>query len=246
LKLSTKDPKKLADIKMHRFDDQNLLLVRTASEYPEEQLIEKSFEPWVKLEIITPTTYMASIIDLVKKHRGIYKNSEYITSKFKDSTFEYVILSFEIPTAEIITNFFDKLKSISQGYASMDYDQIDYREADVVKVSILVNYENVESLAFITHRAFAQKRGKNVVETLSNVIPRQQFQVPVQAAISGKIIARADIRAYRKDVIEKLYGGDVTRKKKLLEKQKKGKKRLKAYGKVEIPKEAFLAVLKSD
>lgn len=246
LKLTTKDQSKFETKGQVGFDKEGYLLVRTAGEYPRGELVEQAFEPWVRLEIITPSRYMGAVIELAKRYRGIYKTTEYLSSKGKLNVSDYVILKFEIPTAEIITNFFDKLKSLSQGYASMDYEYSRHREADIVKVTVLVNYEEVEALSFITHRSLSQSRAKALVEKLKEVIPRQQFQVPVQAAISGKIIAREDLRAYRKDVTAKLYGGDVTRKKKLLEKQKKGKKRMKKFGKVEIPKEAFLAVLKTD
>jgi GTP-binding protein LepA len=246
LELTTDDLSKLDIQTKASFDDEKKLLVRTSGEYPRTEFVSQAYEPWVKLEIITPNEYMSSIIELVKGARGIYKDTEYLSSKSEMSVSDYVVVKFEVPTAEIITNFFDKLKSISQGYASMDYEHLEYRKADIVKVDILVNQEIVEALSFIVHREFAESRSRRLVERLVEVIPRQQFQVPVQAAISGKIIARADIRAYRKNVTEKLYGGDVTRKKKLLEKQKKGKKRMKQFGKVEIPKEAFLAVLKTD
>ncbi|MBN2016008.1 elongation factor 4 [Candidatus Dojkabacteria bacterium] len=246
LKLTTKDDSKIGNLIQPKFDSEGLLLVRSAGEYPRQEVIEQAFEPWVKLEVVTPMRYMGAVIELAKEHRGIYKMTEYLTRKTKTDITDYVILEFEIPTAEIITNFFDRLKSLSQGYASMDYEHIDYKESEIAKVSIWVSHEAVEALSFITFKSFASKRAGALVERLAEVIPRQQFEIPVQAAISGKIIARADIRAYRKDVTEKLYGGDVTRKKKLLEKQKKGKKRLKMFGKVEIPKEAFLAVLKTD
>lgn len=246
LKLFTSDVRKLENLGPIKFDEEGFLLVRTSGEYPKQEVIEQAFEPWVSLEIITPSRYMGSIIELAKQHRGIYKTTEYLAPKSNLNITDYVILRFETPTAEIITNFFDKLKSLSQGYASMDYNFLKYEEADIVKVAVLVNYENVEALSFISHRKLADSRAKALVEKLKDVIPRQQFQVPIQCAISGKIIARADIRAYRKDVTEKLYGGDVTRKRKLLEKQKKGKKRMKMFGKVEIPKEAFLAILKTD
>lgn len=246
LKLTTKNPTKISRLTQPTFDKNNSLLVRNAGEFPKQEIIDQAFEPWVKVEIITPSKYMGPIIEFVKQQRGIYQTTEYLTVQIKSYVSDYVILKFEIPTAEIITNFFDNLKSLSQGYASMDYEHLDYRKADIVEVTILVNFESVEALSFISHKSFAQKRAQALVKKLADVIPRQQFQVPVQAAISGKIIARSDIRAFRKDVTAKLYGGDVTRKKKLLEKQKKGKKRMKQFGKVEIPKEAFLAILKND
>lgn len=246
LKLTTKDPEKIRTTGQIKFDEEGYLLVRTASEYPPQEIIKQSFEPWVRLEIITPQKYMGPIIELAKNHRGVYVTTEHLTSNINLKIANYIILRFEIPTAEIITNFFDRLKSLSQGYASMDYEPVEYRQADIVNVSILINYEGVEALSFIVNRKDAMARSRLLVDKLAEVIPRQQFQIPVQASISGKVIARADIRPFRKDVTAKLYGGDVTRKKKLLEKQKKGKKRLKRFGSVEIPKEAFLAVLKTD
>jgi GTP-binding protein LepA len=246
LKLTTGNARKLEGISQIQFDSEGKLLVRTASDYPKQELIKEAYEPWVSLEIVSPARYLGYMIELAKQHRGIYKTTEYLTAKGTQTMPDYVILKFEIPTAEIITNFFDKLKSLTQGYASMDYEPIGYREARITKVTILVNHEPVEALSFICHKDFALPRANYLVKKLKSVIPKQQFQVPIQAAISGKIIAREDIQAYRKDVLEKLYGGDVTRKRKLLEKQKKGKKRMKMFGKVAIPKEAFLEILKSD
>lgn len=246
IKLSTKDSAKVSNAAQTNFDKEGFLLVRTASEYPQQVIIEEAYEPWVKLEIITPARYMSQSIELVKRNRGSFLLSEYLNPGGRVKAGDYVILKFEIPTAEIITNFFDKLKSLSQGYASMDYEILDWRLADIVKVSVLVNHELVEALSFITHRDLSMKRAKKLVDRLADLIPRQQFEVPVQAAISGKIIARSNISPYRKNVTEKLYGGDVTRKRKLLEKQKKGKQRMKKFGRVEIPKEAFLAALKSN
>ncbi|MBU0975823.1 MAG: translation elongation factor 4 [Patescibacteria group bacterium] len=245
LQTNTKDPSKLETFSDPKFDEDELLLVRTAGEFPKQELIAQSYEPIVKLEIITPQKYMGTIIELVKERRGSYVTTEYLNPKSSVNIANYVILRFEIPTAEIIINFFDKLKSISSGYASMDYETLEYRKSDIAKVTILVNHETVEALSFISHKNSANKKAKALVDRLVEFIPRQQFQVPIQAAIGGKIIARADIRAYRKNVTEKLYGGDVTRKKKLLEKQKKGKKRMKEFGTVEIPREAFLQALKS-
>ena len=159
---------------------------------------------------------------------------------------KHAVVEYEIPTLEIIVNFFDKLKSLSHGYASMDYSFLEYRRGDIVKVALLVNGEPAEALSFLTHRDNSVRKGRDLVTKLKELIPRQQFKVPIQSAIGGQIIARETIDAYRKDVLAKLYGGDVTRKLKLLEKQKKGKKKMKAIGSVEIPKEAFLAALKID
>lgn len=246
LDLATDDASKIHQVTNLNYDDYGKLIVRTANEYPRQEIIEKAYEPWLKLEVITPTKYMGGVIELVKKHRGIYKKTEYLSRRQDKYMSNYVLLRFETPTAEIITNFFDSLKSISQGYASMDYENIGYKEADIVKVSILVNYEEIGALAFISHRPSAESKGRRLVEKLSKVIPQQQFKIPIQAAISGKVIARADVNAYKKNVTEKLYGGDYTRKKKLLQKQKKGKKRMKKFGKVNIPKDAFLQILKND
>jgi len=246
VKTITKNLEKLNVSSNNAFDEEGFLLVRTASEFPKREFIDQIYEPWVNLEIITPLEFMASLINLVKEHRGIYKSTEYLNSSKNSNIFDYIIVKFEIPTAEIITNFFDTLKSKSSGYASMDYTHIGYRPSDIEKVTILLNHEPIEALSFLTYSKFASKRGQAIVSKLVEVIPRQQFEIPVQAAIGGKFIARETIRAYRKDVLEKLYGGDVSRKKKQLEKQKKGKERLKKFGKVEVPREAFLAVLKTD
>lgn len=240
--LTTTDMSKLSNANPANISG-NILKVKKAAEFPDPSLIEKIEEPWAKLEIITPDSYIGSIMDLSTSHRGVYKNMEYITSEGVMGR-KHVILRFDIPTAEILTNYFDALKSITQGYASMDYEFYEYRQSDIVKVGIMINYQPVEALSFLTHRLHAESRGKKLAAKLTDIIPRQQFKVPIQAAIGGKIIARETINAYRKDVLAKLYGGDVTRKKKLLEKQKKGKKRMKMFGNIEIPKEAFLAALK--
>jgi len=241
--LTTKDTAKLSDVNTANLEG-NILKVKTAAEFPDLSLVEKVAEPWVRLEIITPDNYIGPIMELAKRHRALYKTMEYVSESHQIKTKKHVILKYEIPTAEIITNFFDSLKSISQGYASLDYEFLEYRSSDIVKVGILVNYEIVEPLSFLSHRQYAESRGRQLVAKLKDIIPKQQFKIPIQAAIGGKVIARETISAYRKDVTAKLYGGDVTRKKKLLEKQKKGKKRLKMFGKVEIPQEAFLLALK--
>lgn len=245
VKLSTKDYSKVPNINVSNIDSAtNIALVRTADEFPDGSLYDEVHEPWVKLDIITPEEYIGAIMELCQKSRGIYKAMNFL-SKNKNAK-QHAIIEYEMPTLEIITNFFDKLKSISHGYASMDYELLDYRKGDIVKVSILVNNEAAESLSFLTHKDNAQRRGREMVEKLKELIPKQQFKVPIQAAIGSMIIARETIDAYKKDVLAKLYGGDVTRKLKLLEKQKKGKKKMKAIGNVEIPKEAFLAALKID
>ncbi|MBN1332038.1 elongation factor 4 [Candidatus Dojkabacteria bacterium] len=244
IKLTTKDYSKIPNLNVANIEGE-YLNIRNAAEFPDMSLIEEVKEPWVKLEIITPEEYIGSIMEISQAARGVYKLMEYVTGDETIKGKKHVILKYEIPTGEIIVNYFDKLKSISQGYASMDYEFYEYRTSDIVKVSILVNYLEVEALSFLTHRDNSFAKGKAVVAKLKDIIPRQQFKVPIQSAIGGKVIARETIDAYKKDVTAKLYGGDVTRKKKLLEKQKKGKKRMKMFGKVEIPKEAFLEALKT-
>ncbi|MEP7104144.1 MAG: GTP-binding protein [Candidatus Dojkabacteria bacterium] len=243
VQLTTKDYAKLPNINVSNIDPvTNIATIRTAAEFPDGSFSDDTYEPWVKLELITPEEYIGPVMELCQKHRGVYKSMNYL-SRLSNSSKHAAIL-YEMPTVEIIVNFFDKLKSISHGYASMDYSFLDYRKGDIVKVSILVNDEPVEALSYLTHKDNAQRRGKEVVEKLVKIIPRQNFKVPIQAAIGGQVIARETIAAYKKDVLAKLYGGDVTRKLKLLEKQKKGKKKMKTFGKVEIPKEAFLEALK--
>lgn len=206
---------------------------------PDEGTIEEILEPWMKIQIYVPQSYIGPIMDLVINKRGVYETTEYL-----DTT--RVILHFDIPLSEIIIDFYDKLKSISQGYASLDYQFLDYRSGDLVKVEVLVNNDPVDALAMICHRDDAFHRGQKLVTKLKDLIPRQMFTVPVQAAIGKRVISRANVRAMRKDVLAKCYGGDVTRKKKLLEKQKKGKKRMKMIGSVEVPQEAFMALLSLD
>lgn len=206
---------------------------------PDEGTIDEIREPWMKIQIYVPQKYIGPVMDLVINKRGIYDTTEYL-----DAT--RVILHFEIPLSEIIIDFYDKLKSISQGYASLDYQFIEYRVGDLVKVEVLVNNDSVDALAMICHRDDAFYRGQRLVTKLKELIPRQMFVVPVQAAIGKRVISRANVKAMRKDVLAKCYGGDVTRKKKLLEKQKKGKKRMKMIGSVEVPQEAFMALLSLD
>lgn len=244
IKLATTDYSKVPQINTANIDPEtNIARIRTAAEFPDGSLYEEVFEPWVKMEILTPEDYVGDIMELAQKSRGVYKTTNYINKNLNTGE-RHAVLVYEMPTVEIITTFFDKLKSISRGYASMDYSFLEYRASDIVKVSILVNAEEAEPLSFLTHRSTAERRGKDMVAKLKDIIPRQQFKVPLQAAVGGNVIARETIQAYRKDVTAKLYGGDETRKRKLLDKQKKGKKKLKAFGKVEIPKEAFLAALK--
>lgn len=211
--------------------------IYSAGAMPDPSEIEEIAEPYVKLDIITPAQHLGSVMELLGTLRSTYKNTDYIDQ-------ERVLLTFEVPLTDIITNFHDDLKSVSSGYASMNYEIIGYRPYDLVKLDILVAGEKVEALSQVVPREKSLKLGKAIVEKLKVAIPKQNFQIALQAAIGGKIIARETITAFRKDVTSKLYGGDVTRKRKLLEKQKKGKKKMKNIGKVSIPSEAFLAVLK--
>ncbi len=213
--------------------------ISNPSELPQPGTFEKIEEPFVRGIIITPNNYMSPIIKLAQDRRGEYIS----TSTIDVNTVE---LTFEFPLGEIILDFFDKLKSVSSGYASMDYEFIGYREGDLVKLDILINGQKVDAFSVIIHRKRAYYMARAIVDKLKEVIPRQLFEVVIQAAIGNKIIARSSIKPMRKDVLAKCYGGDVTRKKKLLEKQKEGKKRMKMIGKVEVPQEAFLAVLKID
>lgn len=218
--------------------NKSIIYVKNAADFPDPSLIEKSFEPITKSTIITPKDYLGPILELCQDSRGELLNMEYRGSQ--------VILSYKIPLSELITDFHDTLKSRSQGYASLDYQISGLEEAEVVKLSILLNHDAVDALSMIVVKEKSESLGKVLVEKLKDVIPRQQFEIAVQAAIGGKIIARSDVRAYRKDVTQKLYGGDRTRKDKLLEAQKKGKKRLKTFGKVEIPQDAFFRLLSKD
>ena len=206
---------------------------------PSVEEIESIEEPIVRASIMTPTEYMGNIMSLCHERRGIYTNTEYLDSK-------RVNLHFDLPLNEIIYDFFDALKSRSKGYASLDYEFKGYEVSDLVKLDILINNEPVDALSFIIHREHAYARGRKMAENLQENIPRHQFEIPIQAAIGGKIIARETVRAYRKDVTAKCYGGDITRKRKLLEKQKEGKKRMRQVGNVEVPQEAFMSVLKLD
>ena len=211
--------------------------IYSATQMPDPSQLMEISEPYVKLEIITPATYLGAIMELMGTLRSSYLNTEYIDM-------ERVLLTFEVPLMDIIVNFHDDLKSVSSGYASMSYDLIGYQVSDLVKMDILLAEEPVEALSRIVPRDWAHREGKRIVEKLAGAIPRQNFTIPIQAALGGKVIARETIRPYRKDVISGLYGGDVTRKNKLLDKQKKGKKKMKNIGKVQVPSEAYLAVLK--
>ncbi len=211
--------------------------IYSAMDMPDPSILESIAEPYVKLEIITPAQYLGAIMELMSNLRSSYLNTEYLDQ-------ERILISFEIPLTDIIVNFHDDLKSATSGYASMSYEIIGYRTYDLVKMDILLAGERVEALSRIVPRERASSEGKKIVEKLAGAVPRQNFAIAVQAAIGGKVVARETIKPYRKDVIAKLYGGDVTRKNKLLDKQKKGKKKMKSVGNVQIPSEAYLAVLK--
>jgi GTP-binding protein LepA len=212
--------------------------IKSASSLPDPSRIAEIREPWIKGEIIVPQNYIGAVIQLIISKRGQQKNLSYID--------ERALISFEAPLANLLTDFYDQLKSVTSGYGSFNYELDDYRVEDLVKVDFYVASEIVDALSVMTHRSESQHLGRVVVDKLKEVIPRQNFQVPLQAAIGGKFIARADLSAYRKDVTTGLYGGDVSRKKKVLAKQAKGKKRMKRFGKVDIPSEAFTVMLKRD
>jgi len=211
--------------------------IESPAKLPDSTQVEEVREPFVHTTMFMPKEFIGTVMDLCTERRGMMKHMEYISEN-------RVSISFDLPMSEIIVDFYDKLKSRTRGYASMDYEPIGFRTADIIRVDILVNQEPVDALCFLTHRERAERRGRTMIEKLRKLIPRHQFQIPLQAAIGAKIIARENIAPYRKDVIAKCYGGDISRKRKLLEKQKEGKRRLKMVGNVEIPQEAFMAVLK--
>lgn len=217
--------------------DGKLIRIESPAELPEESMIEEIREPWMKIDVFTPLEYYGAVMDLAIKRRGLFVEQDYPTT-------DRVQLVFKIPLSEMIVDFFDQLKSRTRGYASLDYTFQEYRVDDLVKLEILVNGEPVDALATIVHREQAYHKGQAIISTLKDIIPRQLFVVPIQAYAAGRVISRANVKALRKDVLAKCYGGDVTRKRKLLEKQKRGKKRMKMVGNVEIPQEAFLAVLR--
>ncbi|MBO1097471.1 elongation factor 4 [Enterococcus casseliflavus] len=219
--------------------DGSMVVVDNPAEFPEPVTIDNVQEPYVKAQIMVPNDYVGAVMELSQRKRG-----DFVTMDYLDDYRVNVV--YEIPLSEIVFDFFDKLKSSTKGYASLDYEMSGYRTSKLVKMDILLNTEKVDALSFIVHRDFAYERGKAIVEKLKKLIPRQQFEVPIQAAIGQKIVARSDIKALRKNVLAKCYGGDVSRKRKLLEKQKEGKKRMKQIGSVEVPQEAFMAVLKMD
>ena len=216
--------------------DKSIVYVDSPSKMPERQKIKEIKEPYIKTNIFVPSEYIGPIMELCQNKRGNYVSMDYIDSTRVD-------IHYEIPLSEIVYDFFDKLKSYTKGYASFDYELIGYKASNLVKMDILLNGDIVDALSLIVHKDFAYNRGKAIVENLRKLIPRQQFEIPIQAVIGTKAIARSDIKAVRKNVLAKCYGGDVSRKRKLLEKQKEGKKRMKMVGSVEVPQEAFLAVL---
>lgn len=222
------------EVKMH---DGQIMRIDSPAALPDESLIEEIREPWMNVQIFTPTEFYGTVMDLVTKRRGVFISQEYPAPN-------RVQLNFQIPLSEIIVDFFDQMKSRTRGYASMDYQFAEYRPDKLVKLEILVNEEPVDALATIVHKNDAYHKGQAVISKLKDIIPRQLFVVPIQAYADGRVISRANVKALRKDVLAKCYGGDITRKKKLLEKQKRGKKRMKMVGNVEIPQEAFLAVLR--
>ncbi len=219
--------------------DGNIIFIDNPSTFPERVKIKKIKEPYIRTNIFVPSNYIGSIMELCQDKRGTYIGMEYI-----DKT--RVNIHYEIPLSEIVYDFFDKLKSYTKGYASFDYDLIGNKDSDLVKMDIQLNGEIVDALSIIVHKDFAYKRGRIIVDNLKNIIPRQMFEVPIQAVIGSKVIARSDIKAMRKNVLAKCYGGDITRKRKLLDKQKEGKKKMKQIGHVEIPSEAFLSVLSTN
>ena len=214
-------------------------MIDSPSKLPDKTLIKEIKEPFIKASIFTPSTYIGQVMELCQNKRGIYKGLDYI-----DKT--RVNIHYELPLAEIVYDFFNKLKSATKGYASFDYEVIGYKTSDLVKVDILLNGELVDALSIITHKDFSYNRGRLICENLKEIIPRQLFEVPIQAAIGSKVIARETVKQMRKDVLAKCYGGDVSRKRKLLEKQKEGKKKMKTIGSVELPSDAFLSILKVD
>jgi GTP-binding protein LepA len=213
------------------------IVIDSPVELPDPTTIAEMREPWVQIDVYTPTEFIGQVMDLVTRRRGEFKAQEYLDAR-------RVMLSYHIPLVEILTEFYNELKARTRGYASLDYHFEDYRPADMVRLDVLVNKDPVDALSMIVHRDQIYTKGQKLVSKLKEVIPRQQFDVPIQAAVGNKIVSRANVKAVRKDVTQKCYGGDITRKRKLLEKQKAGKKRMKMIGSVEIPQEAFMTILK--
>ena len=233
LDLITTAPSVIYNIYMN---DGEMRELHNPADMPDPVYIDRIEEPWIEAFIYVPDEYLGSILKLCQDRRGIQKNLTYVGGRAQ--------LTYELPLNEVVFDFYDRLKSISRGYASFDYHQIGHREGDLVKMTILVNGENVDALAMIVHRSQAESRGRHMCERMKDLIPRHLFKIPIQAAIGGRVIARETIAALRKDVTAKCYGGDITRKRKLLEKQKEGKKRMREYGSVQIPQEAFIAALR--
>jgi len=233
-----------------RKTDGTEIVIDNPAELPPPTEVLEIAEPWVRITIVCPDRYIGAVMDLVTGQRGLFEKMEYLQGEgaqpdgAKQAGDQRVLLEYKIPLSEILVDFYDELKSLTQGYASLDYHFSHYETARLQKLDILVNGEPVDALSLITHSENAQARGRELVQRLRQLIPRQLFDVPLQAAVGGRIVARETVRAMRKNVLAKCYGGDVTRKRKLLEKQKEGKKRMKRVGNVEIPQEAFLAVLR--
>jgi GTP-binding protein LepA len=220
--------------------DANVLEIHNPADWPDPSVIERVEEPWIEATIYVPDSYLGAVLKLCQDRRGVQRDLTYVGT----GSHARAMLRYELPLNEVVFDFYDRLKSISRGYASFDYHQVGHREGDLVKMSILVNGEPVDALSMIVHRGNAEARGRGMCERLKDLIPRHMFKIPIQAAIGGKVIARETIAALRKDVTAKCYGGDATRKRKLLEKQKEGKKRMREYGSVSIPQEAFIAALR--
>ncbi|WP_279479265.1 translation elongation factor 4 [Aureimonas sp. SK2] len=221
-----------------RMRNGEMVMLHNPADMPDTMQIEAIYEPWIKATILTPDDYLGNILTLCQERRGIQVDLSYVGKR--------AMVTYELPLNEVVFDFYDRLKSISKGYASFDYQLADYREGDLVKLSILVNAEPVDALSMLVHRTQAEKRGRAMCEKLKELIPNHLFKIPIQAAIGGKVVARETISALRKDVTAKCYGGDASRKRKLLDKQKEGKKRMRQFGKVDIPQEAFIAALKMD
>jgi GTP-binding protein LepA len=219
-------------------NDGEIRELHNPADLPDVTFIREIEEPWIKATILTPDEYLGAILKLCQDRRGLQRELSYVGSR--------AMLIYDLPLNEVVFDFYDRLKSVSRGYASFDYQLTDHRAGDLVKMQILVNEEPVDALAMLVHRARSEHRGRAMCEKLKELIPQHLFKIPIQAAIGGRIIARETISALRKDVTAKCYGGDVTRKRKLLDKQKEGKKRMRQFGKVEIPQEAFIAALKMD
>ena len=219
--------------------DGSVKMIDNPTNYPDPSEIAQAYEPMVNAHVYTPSEYVGNIMELCQNRRGVFRDMKYIDESRVD-------LHYELPLNEIVYDFFDVLKSRTRGYASYDYEMMGFVPSKLVKLDILLNGDVIDALSFIVHSDKAYERARKMAEKLKEHIPRQMFEIPIQAAVGGKIIARETIKALRKDVLAKCYGGDITRKKKLLEKQKEGKKRMRAFGTVEVPQEAFMAVLKLD